>query len=169
MSFHLCKVIEVLRPKRSRSSFRTGCLRRSPRAGCNPVLFEVASLADGGYHREQEIAQWLTEFVECPRRCIEVSTPDKRLPLLLRAFRHGEVSRQCNGFEFQSRSAVRERTLDGHSNLGTIEVELVCEQPNVEEVLHPTVQGSKVDHRLELLGNNRFARIHAQSRSGKLE
>jgi hypothetical protein len=69
----------------------------------------------------------------------------------------------------QCRPSMREGLLDRLRQVGSIEIELAREQPEIEEVLHPAVQGSEVDHSFELLGHDGLSRIHAEPRCRELE
>jgi len=55
----------------------------------------------------------------------------------------------------EPRSAVSERLFERSREVDTGKVESLREQPDVEEVLHSAVQRSELDHRLELLGDDR--------------
>ncbi|HEX8114444.1 MAG TPA: hypothetical protein VF516_42230 [Kofleriaceae bacterium] len=83
----------------------------------------------------------------------------ERGPLHERRRLLGEVRSERDRRHVDRCLAVGERGGDRLRQQRAVEGELIREEPDVVEVLHAAVQPAQVDHRLELLGHHRLARV----------
>jgi len=56
--------------------------------------------------------------------------------------------------------------MDGVPKDGAIEAEILGQEPDVVEILHPAICQTSLDHRVELLCDDGFAWVHPQDWRG---
>ena len=108
--------------------------RWTPRAWWRPGLLERPTSDESADGRQQELPKRFAKLVE-GRGPFELCALHERRPLIAGVLHCGEGRGERNRIGIEGRPTVRNGLLDRRRKLGTDEIELAGQQPDIEEVL----------------------------------
>jgi hypothetical protein len=111
----------------------------------------------------------LNDFGQIRRHRIRQRTPDECTPARLYRLDLSELRVQRNRSGLDGRSSPPKCALDRSGQGVPPEVEVPGEEPQVGEILHPTVAFAQADHGFEFLGDNALTTVSFQARRREVE